>query len=454
MIKQITLLLCAAASAFAMGSCSSRETDLSSTNPFDTTAVSSNQERNKILVISDLHLGNDLSYSETVHHLGRLEAFLKEVRSSKTIKELVIAGDMFDDWYIPTRTDTYGSGTPTDFIRKTVAANQRIFDVLNGIIGDRKVKVTYIPGNHDMNFTSDQINAAMPGVNQARDIGKYAVGTYFPEGYPQIAIEHSHRYDFFCAMTPNANETEAPGSILPPGYFFARIAANSFTDPTTQAQATPMPSVVLNNASDPEENSKHIYYSLWKKVMEDLIYVKDDFSEPIIRTNVGNFTRTYAINDIIPRNAQDGSIQMNLYNGLFTQSNWDAREQYNNVMVMTEIDQAIVGSLRTSFLDTQSYVQYFNNQLRDTRVVVFGHTHLPMLKSHTNSSQQPCIYANSGTWEDRKTRDRNAAIDQDSINMHFVLISPKQSNSQTIQVGLYQYRYGKHVQIDRKEIDL
>ena len=115
-------------------------------------------------------------------------------------------------------TDTYGDGTQADFVRKTVAANQGIFDVLNGIIADGKIKVTYIPGNHDMGLKAEHIDIAMPGVNQARDSEeKYGVGTYHPDGYPQIAIEHGHRYDFFNAITPNANESEAPGATIPPG---------------------------------------------------------------------------------------------------------------------------------------------------------------------------------------------------------------------------------------------
>ena len=98
---------------------------------------------------------------------------------------------MFDEWYIPTRTDSYAGGTQADFIRKTVAANQSIFNVLNRIIKDGNVKVTYIPGNHDMGFTAENVDIAMPGVNQARDSKeKFGIGTYHPDGYPEIAIEH------------------------------------------------------------------------------------------------------------------------------------------------------------------------------------------------------------------------------------------------------------------------
>jgi UDP-2,3-diacylglucosamine pyrophosphatase LpxH len=437
-------------------SCDKTDSEPIVVNPFDTISVSSNDVRDKIVVISDLHLGNDISYSELVEHLPRLEEFLNEVRSSTTIKELVLAGDIFDDWYVPTRTDTYGNGSQADFIRKSVETNQGVFNVLNGIIKDGKIKLTYIPGNHDMGFTEESINIALPGVNQARDSDeKCGVGTYYPDGYPEIAIEHGHRYDFFCAMTPNANETEAPGATLPPGYFFARIAANSFTNPTTIEEATKVPLVTLNDPTNAEQRSKYIYYNIWKTVLNEITYVKDDFNEPIIKTNVGNYTKTYAINDILPKNsAVDGSIQMNLYNGIFTQNKWEERLTYNNVKVMTEIDTAIVGSLYTKFIDKQSNLQYFSQPLSKARIVVFGHTHKPMIKLFANLNEEACLYVNSGTWEDQKTRDKNAPIDQDGIKMHFVVISPVKSDKTKLQVSLNQYRYGKHVQLESKELGL
>lgn len=256
-------------------------------------------------------------------------------------------------------------------------------------------------------------------------------------------------------MTPNANEEDAPGAMLPPGYFFARIAANSFTDPTTKEDATKVSLVTLNNQANAEQRSKFIYYNLWKTVMEQVIYVKDDFSEPIIKTNVGNYTKTYSINDILPKNSPvDGSIQMNIYNGIFTQNNWNERLKYNNVDVLTVIDTAIVGSLHTTFIDEQSNVQYFRNSNSSARLVIFGHTHEPMIKSYTNQKKEPCLYVNSGTWEDQKTRDKNVAIDQDKLKMHFVIISPIQSDKKKLQVSLNQYRYGKHVLMDSKELGL
>lgn len=439
---------------FLITACGKNSTSL--TNSFDRLCECVNVSREKIVVISDLHLGNDLTYSENVKHLSRLEQFLEEVGSSKTVKELVIAGDMFDEWYIPTRVDTYGGKSQSEFIKKSVAANKGVFDILNGIIKDGKIRVTYIPGNHDMGFLPENIDMAMPGVNQARDGGdKFGIGRYSPLDYPEIYIEHGHRYDFFSSITPEANEKEAPGATLPPGYFFARIAANSFTDPTTPAAATKVPEVKLNNPGDPEQRTKFVYYSLWKRVLEEYIYVKDNFSEPIIKTNVGNYTKSYSINDIIPYNSEkDGSIQMNLYNGLFTQAKWDERERFNNVSVMTNIDSAILGSLKTAFIDNQAELQYFKNPKSNARVVIFGHTHIPMIKSYTNLKGEECVYANSGTWEDQKTRDKNSTIDQDILKMEFVVVAPVKSYNRRVYVGLYQYYKGTHMLRESKTIAL
>lgn len=77
-----------------------------------------------------------------------------------------------------------------------------------------------------------------------------------------------------------------------------------------------------------------------------------------------------------------------------------------------------------------------------------------MIKSYANLDKKPCLYVNSGTWEDQKTRDKKAAIDQDSLKMHFVIISPIQSDKKKLQVSLIQYRYGKHVQIESKKLGL
>ena len=61
-------------------------------NPFS----NGGSERNMIVVMSDLHLGADLSYAECKNNLPALEKFIKQIKVSPNVKELVIAGDMID----------------------------------------------------------------------------------------------------------------------------------------------------------------------------------------------------------------------------------------------------------------------------------------------------------------------------------------------------------------------
>ena len=430
---------------------------ISAGNPFDETTKSGDVlTRDKIVVISDVHLGNDSTYSECVKHLPLLKKFLTQVRESKTIKELVIAGDLLDEWYVPSRTDTYNGGTQKDFVKKIAKTNKIVIDELNNIIQDKKIKVTYVPGNHDLLITAENANEIFPGINQARDAGKQGIGTYHPDDYPQIAIEHSHRYDFFCAPDPYSKPNEALGSILPPGYFFTRIAVNSVTNYPTAAEKVLPRNVTLKEAyaSDSEQENNEIYYNCWKKVLTDLIPVKDNHDDKIIVTNIEKLKDKYSINDVVPFNTSDGKIDMNLFSGSCSQQAWEKRLVYNNVPKMTIAKEAIPGSLNTAFLDKQADTQYFKNSNSNVRIVIFGHTHIPMVKSYTNTQNEECIYANSGTWVDEKVKAGQPAVNQNKRNMDFIVIGPQHNNKSMIDVELFNYHNGVNNSVQIKSIKM
>lgn len=100
-------------------------------------------ERNLIVVISDLHLGADLNYSETSKNLGPLENFLYQISNSRNVKELVIAGDLLDEWFVPASVDTYNGKDQTDFVERIAAANAGVIDAFNQIIEDKNILLTY-----------------------------------------------------------------------------------------------------------------------------------------------------------------------------------------------------------------------------------------------------------------------------------------------------------------------
>jgi len=380
-----------------------------------------------IVVVSDMHLGADLEYAECKDNLGALEKLLKQIKAAPNVKELVIAGDLVDEWFVPATTDTYQGKDQADFVKRIAKANKGVFDVINGIIQEGKILVTYVPGNHDLTITAANIESILPGINQARD-AVLGLGTYSPPDYPKIAIEHGHRYNFFCAPDPISNQKTAPGTILPPGYFFTRIAA------LYVVQGHPSPEdtipVVTQNVSGDE--SQDLLYRYWKKwaLTVNMFPVKNKLEEKIINTKINGFMDNYSINDLIPYQSSPGAlIDLNLFKGI--QDNWDERQTRNKVAIHIPTAHAIDSVISNTETDNQAILQYFMNPATDKRIVVFGHTHEPKIVASKNYDNKKCIYANSGTWIDHNPN---------KTTMNFVVITPQNNDVSSLTfVKLYNF---------------
>ncbi len=105
----------------AIASCDKSDPTDTETDPFS----NGGNKRNMIVVISDLHLGADLDYAECKDNLSSLERLLKQIKAALNVKELVIAGDMLDEWFVPATTDTYQGKDQADFVRRIATALNR-----------------------------------------------------------------------------------------------------------------------------------------------------------------------------------------------------------------------------------------------------------------------------------------------------------------------------------------
>jgi len=355
---------------------------------------------------------------------------LNKIRLAPNVKELVIAGDLLDEWFIPGDVDTFEGKTQADFVAKIAAAHKPVIDAFNNIITDGKIKVTYVPGNHDILITASDITSIMPGISQARDVA--GLGTYSPSDRTEIAFEHGHRYNYFCAPDPISNRsiTNNNTSILPPGYFFTRIATTSVVERKqgkTVSKVTP-PDVTATSLSD-SQMLLYYYYQSFKGVLADLP-VAESFTDKFVKTNIDGFTATYAMSDVFPyQSVANGPIDVNLFKG--AQDTWDQRQTANLVPVNVPVKEAILNAAYSSDLDAKSDTQYFKNAASNKRIVVFGHSHVPLVKASANTKSQKCIYANSGTWI-----DHNPA----GPTMDFVVIAPQKTNAATAEfVNAYSY---------------
>jgi len=80
---------------------------------------------------------------------------------------------------------------------------------------------------------------------------------------------------------------------------------------------------------------------------------------------------------------------------------------------------------------TRQKSQYFLNPDSDKRVVIFGHSHVPIIVASVDNNGKKCIYANSGTWIDHNPK---------RTTTHFIVITPqgKDTSTQTF-VKLYNF---------------
>ena len=416
-------------------------------NEFNTAST----ERNLIVVVSDFHLGADLYYAEINENLPALENFLNQIRTSRNVKELVIAGDLLDEWFVPASVDTYNGTDQTDFVDRIAVANAGVIDMLNQIITDGTIMVTYTPGNHDLTIEADNIDRILPGINQARDEqdAAFGLGTYSPADYPEIAIEHGHRYNYFCAPDQSSNQVVAPKTILPPGYFFTRIAAEYVIQKKAGdiISDNVIPLVTPNSAGGESQTGLYAYYKIWELTL-NMFPLKNKFDDDMIVTNVNGFTDPISVHNLLPSQAEeDGLIEVDLYAG--AQETWTERCEDNNVPVPIPVVTAISGAVSNDLTDSMAITQYFENPASDKKLVVFGHTHEARIITSENLAGEKTLYANSGTWIDHKEAHAN------DTTMNFIIITPQTdaSTSET-KVALYNFENEVVTKMDEDSVRL
>jgi UDP-2,3-diacylglucosamine pyrophosphatase LpxH len=405
----------------------SSDSEITLLNPFSNGGT----ERNMIVVISDLHLGADTSYAECKVNCGPLEKLLKQIKSAPNVKELVIDGDLVDEWFVPATTNTYQGSDQANFVQRLATANKGVFDALNSIIQEGKILVTYVPGNHDLAITAASIALILPGVNQARE-DVLGLGMYSPVDCPKIAIEHGHRYNFFCAPDPFSNQDIAPGTIMPPGYFFTRLGALAAVQ-KNPSPADTLPVLTPNSSGNESQSLLFQYWKMWDISIRSFPNTYR-FDEKIIVTNMNGFTGNFSVDDVVPyQTTPGGNIDVNLYKGI--QEHWEARQTYNHVPVHISTSQAIDSVMSDTEVDHQANIQYFSNTASDKRIVVFGHTHVPRIVEDVSYDGKKCIYANSGTWID---------VNPNQTTMNFVVITPQSTNASS-QTAVKLYNFEKEV---------
>ena len=370
--------------------------------------------RNSIVCISDIHLGDQRSvtrgYCWFSENKSALESLLDLVISSPQVRQLVILGDLFDEWVIPYRISPFdtlaGVANSRDYFLSIANApvNIGIVNKLKAIASGGSTQLIYIPGNHDMLMTQDLLREIIPGIIWMGD--STGLGHYSPLG--EMIMEHGHRYDFFNCPQPLVNQ----GQILPPGYFVSRLQAEGL-----------MESGSLKLKDTKSANSNVEFLAAWTASYE---YLKIHYSLTVAADSanirmggIDHYSTPFSFNGV--RNMYAGNIE----------DVWPSTQIRNAVPVTMPVLVAILnGNVDLSFAAAYEYMQPQSPE--KYKIVAFGHTHIPMLKVYPTGKNYTGIYANTGSWV-------NAELSSKPVRTFLVIKPAEWTESDLDVVSLFQY---------------
>jgi UDP-2,3-diacylglucosamine pyrophosphatase LpxH len=140
---------------------------------------------------------------------NRLKGFFEWAAQRTDLDEVVLLGDMFDNWIFPHDIQ------PPTLLQILQSANAApLVQALNQL-ADR-TQVILLPGNHDLTLAVTDVQTILPKVTFG---GRGQDNPYFSWG--RLRAEHGHAYCLFNAPDPLRQNG------LPLGYFISRIVATA-----------------------------------------------------------------------------------------------------------------------------------------------------------------------------------------------------------------------------------
>lgn len=366
----------------------------------------------KTIYVSDIHLNVEEAYTYTNQEqtcqiswigrkrVARFNDFLQWVATQKEVKNLVILGDLCDNWIWPTNKNPQS-------IADVIAAptNQPVMQTLKSIAEGGTISLFYVPGNHDMFASasdiakiSDKIIYCSKSTGGGEFIGKY-----------RLIAQHGHQYTMMNAVDP-VTITNPPGAHhVPSGYAVGRCVGS--------ARAIGIaPGTGIDAFTPPEKANEDLTINAIKDIIETAAILGATwFGNPPV---LMNRTDGYGADPNIQTWADD-------YQGEYDA--WPTGRVapgYDPMLVSASdaLTNDMVTSPKVNDLLLGAYPQLITPG--KARVVIFGHTHEAGLfsdRSHVTTTNPTTpsanIYGNTGSWVDAvetptfiETRDTGAAL--------------------------------------------
>ena len=388
--------------------------------------ASSSSERTKRIFISDIHMGDAESVSPLEanglypycwfygERPEMLAAFLKLKLEDPGVKDIVILGDLFDEWIYPAQLDPVPPPPDTQF-HKIAQAEQNIpvIDCFKEIAASPDVNLVYVPGNHDMLLTKEILTDIIPGIDyRGTALGK---GAYIEAG---IAAEHGSYYCLFNAP----DSYTRPGHHLPLGFFISRAVTETASKTGSEPNYMEILAQFILKFHGMSDLGREVYAAITKAAgLDASSHIK-----------MGGM-------DDYPGSVEVGQIE-NWFTDLYER--WD-----DNMRDNVSKEEALVNDCGVLYVAATT--QYFGKKDKPD-IALFGHTHMYTIHglsldleeelslSELTKSEIPCqyIYANTGTWTNAKKRctfvetqlDKNAQI-------HYVRVKEYTQDGAIVTLG-------------------
>lgn len=357
-----------------------------------------------IIVISDIHLGAGAIYQSTrntledFHFDKELVDFLKYFSSGKYLNrevELIINGDLLDFLAVPYVNyfddDYWSEAAALCKLEIILAAHSEVIAALVKFITIKNKSITYIIGNHDAEMILPRVKQAFLKLFAGENKDKFKILENEDEHYSpekDIIIKHGHEFE----------------------------TAHHFSSKTSITE---------------DQNGRKYFVPPWGSYY--VVRVINKYKEERDFVNAVRPIKKFLINGII-------------YDTLFT-LRFSFSTCYYFLMVRfiyffkmkkswAKFIDHILNELKL-FIDDDTMIEDFTESHPDTKVLIVGHTHDPILKTYSNGT----TFINTGTW----TRMYNLDFGKQSNNARLTYAQldfknePKKS-PQLSNVDLFEWK--------------
>ncbi|MDH3998965.1 MAG: metallophosphoesterase [Desulfuromonadales bacterium] len=365
--------------------------------------------RNKRVFVSDIHMGDEASINPPTgfyaygwlgaHRAESFAKFLESKLNDPEVKEVIILGDLFDDWVCPVTIDPVPDPSTGISQFKKIAQskqNRKIIENLNKIADNPEINLIYVPGNHDMLIDEGELKEIIPNISYMTN--GPGEGVFSADG---INAEHGNSYCLFNAPDTYSNPTHS----LPLGFFISRAVADEVYRTGKSVNSVE----VLLEAIERLLGAADFAKSVFEAVVEEAGLQQSS----IVKMNgIDGYSDSVTI-------AQATQWFADLY------EQWEPHKPGNVNKFKAVLDDA-------GLLGLAAKTQYFEPN-HGKGIVIFGHTHKYVLRGDGFDENDPDpesleikktpsqrIYANCGTWIDaKKSTYIETQLDQDA-GKHYV----------------------------------